>query len=232
MDFDRYRDDYEDRVSKAIAWSGTEQEFYLRTKAGRIAQLAEERLAETPDLSVLDVGCGVGLIDAMLAKRFRRLIGVDVALGALAQARRNAPEARFVGYDGSLLPFANGTFDLVFAVCVVHHVAPEGWPRFASELARVTRPGGLVMIFEHNPLNPLTRIAVSRCEFDRNAVLLGRGRVRRLMHAAGLRHCEGRHILFFPWSGGFWAAIEDALGWLPLGAQYYVAAHKSDAAPY
>ena len=39
-------------------------------------------------------------------------------------------------------------------------------------MRRVVRPGGLLCIIEHNPFNPLTRLAVVRCEFDRDAVLL------------------------------------------------------------
>lgn len=227
MDFERFRHDYRDRVNEALAFSGTEQEFYLRTKAEWLSRVAEERLDGTAALSVLDVGCGVGLIDGMLPARFGRPVGVDVALGVLAQAKRNVPAARFVGYDGALLPFREGTFDLVFAVCVLHHVPPDDWSRFVSELARVTRPGGLVVIFEHNPRNPVTRIVVNRCEFDRHAILVGAGRVRRLMGAAGLRECEPRHILFFPWAGALWGALERVLGWLPLGAQYYVAGRKA-----
>ena len=227
-EFDRHRDGYADRVNEAIAFAGTEHEFYLRAKAERIVELAAELRLEATDPSVLDVGCGVGLVDSMLTPHFRNLVGVDVARGLLPQARQNAPDARFAGFDGAHLPFRVGCFDLVFAMCVVHHVAVEDWPQFASELARVTRPGGLVMIFEHNPLNPLTRVVVSRCEFDRNAVLLGRSRLRRLMAGAGLRECESRYILFFPWPGRLWAGLEGALRWLPLGAQHYVAARKDE----
>ena len=53
-------------------------------------------------------------------------------------------------------------------------------------MRRVVRPGGLVCVIEHNPLNPLTRsLAVSRCEFDSDAVLLGASTTRKLMAAGG-----------------------------------------------
>ena len=189
-------------------------------------ELAAEQLPGESEPAVLDVGCGVGLMASLLEARFPGLVGVDVARGVLPQARRNAPGARFVGFDGIRLPFRDGCFDLVFAVCVVHHVGVDGWPGFAAELARVTRPGGVVVIFEHNPLNPLTRAVVSRCEFDRDAVLLGRRQVRRLLDGAGLEACAARYILFFPWAGRLWSGLEAVLHWLPLGAQHYVAARK------
>lgn len=222
-EFDRHRERYTASVDEAVAFSGAEQEFYLRVKARRIIQLARDRLGPNP--STLDVGCGIGLMHGMLQDLSPRLFGIDVAPRTLAQASKKNP-GDFVRYGGSQLPFAEGSFDLVFAVCVMHHVAPTKWHGFAEELSRVTRAGGLVVVFEHNPLNPLTRLVVSRCALDEHSVLLGRGRVRRLFEDCGLGDIEQRHILFFPWEGALWRRLEGSLGWLPLGAQYYVAARK------
>ena len=229
MEFDRFSQDYADHVNEALAFSGTEQEFYLRAKAEQIARLAREHLADVPSPSLLDVGCGVGLIHSMLRDRYPDLTGVDVAPAALAQARKLQSGGRFALYDGRRLPFDADAFDLTYAVNVMHHVPPDSWEAFAAELSRVTRPGGLVVVFEHNPWNPLTRVIVSRCEFDDDAVLLAQGRLRRLLRGSGLVECDHRHIVFFPWSGRPWASIERSLGWLPLGAQHLVAARKPQA---
>ena len=56
--------------------------------------------------------------------------------------------------------------------------AREITPAFVAELARVVRPGGLVVVFEHNPLNPLTRLVVSRVTFDDGVRLLRSGERR------------------------------------------------------
>lgn len=228
MDFDRYSPRYSGHVNQALAFSGTEQEFYLRAKAEQIRRLVDEHLASIREPALLDVGCGVGLIHAMLRERYPSLIGVDVASASLAEAQRRQPGGCFARYDGRSLPFDHGAFHLTYAVNVLHHVAPPSWPAFAAELARVTRPGGLVVVFEHNPWNPLTRIVVNRCEFDEHAVLLGQRKLRALLEGSGLAECDHRHILFFPWAGGPWAAFERALGWLPLGAQHLVAARKRE----
>ncbi|TIU25363.1 MAG: class I SAM-dependent methyltransferase, partial [Mesorhizobium sp.] len=108
------------------------------------------------------------------------------------------------------------------AICVMHHVPPENWKLFAAELARVTRPGGVVLIFEHNPYNPLTRRAVSNCPFDEDAVLLSKGQVMKHLHDAGLRDVDGRYILNVPSINGPLRRIDEALGFVPFGAQYYV----------
>jgi SAM-dependent methyltransferase len=149
---------------------------------------------------------------------------VDVAAGALEEARRRNPSVSYDAYDGERLPFADASFDVAFTVNVLHHVAPGRREAFVDRMRRVVRPGGLGLVFEHNPFNPLTRWAVHRCAFDRGVTLSRRGTSRELMARCGWRVTEARYILFFPWRHAALAAIERRLGWLPLGAQYYVAA--------
>ena len=80
------------------------------------------------------------------------------------------PTVRYQAYDGKTLPYDDASVDLAFAIRVMHHVAVGDRPQFASELRRVVRPGGLAVIFEHNPYNPLTQHVVRNCEFDEGAV--------------------------------------------------------------
>jgi hypothetical protein len=93
-------------------------------------------------------------------------------------------------------------------------------------MARVTRPGGIVAIFEHNPWNPLTRKVVRDCEFDVGVELLSRRRTVELLSAAGLEVEEWRYIVFFPREGGGLRRVERSVARLPLGAQYYTAARR------
>ena len=93
-------------------------------------------------------------------------------------------------------------------------------------MIRACRPGGLVVLFEHNPFNPLTRRAVHGCEFDRDAKLLSRRRASSLLADTGLRP-RGRYIEFFPRESRLLRGIEGRLGWLPLGAQYAVFAQRA-----
>ena len=145
---------------------------------------------------------------------------------------RAAARAGLVAADGRRAPFAGGSFDLVFAVCVLHHVAP-GAERDAlvGEMARLARPGGMVAIWEHNPWNPLTRRVVARCPFDRDAVLLSPGEARRLLRRAGLTRVESRYGLFFPWRGLGWRRAERLLAQVPLGAQFVAMGIKPRATP-
>jgi SAM-dependent methyltransferase len=223
--FDAYAKDYSERVREAMAIHGG-HDVFIEAKARYLIEIAERQFGRTSELSVLDVGCGVGLIERYLAPHFRKLCGVDIAVEAIREAKQTSPEAVFLEYDGVALPFRDDEFDVVFAVCVLHHVPAEGWPALMAEMLRVVRPGGIVAVFEHNPLNPVVRIIVSRCEFDRDAVLLGAGTAKRLFDRVGLRSVESRYILFFPWRARVWRAIERALFWLPFGAQYCVFGQK------
>ncbi len=224
-DFDRYDERYEELVRESIAFSGQDHAFFLEAKARVLLALVRRRLGDPGALHALDVGCGAGLMDAYLGE-LGELEGVDPSEALVARARQENPDVRYHVGDGTRLPFGDGGFDLSFAVCVLHHVAPAARPRFAAELVRVTRPGGLVVVFEHNPLNPLTRLAVARCAFDEDAVLLGPRETRRRLRDAGVRALESRYILFFPWRSSVLERAERALGHVPAGAQYYVAAGR------
>jgi SAM-dependent methyltransferase len=224
-EFDRFDQTYEAELDDAISFAGQEHEFYVEAKARRLLELARRRLGSRP-LRVLDVGCGVGLTDGALLPHVESLEGVDVSPGMIERARVANPAAEYQVYDGRRLPFDDATFDISFAICVLHHIDPADRRPLVAELGRVTRPDGLVAVFEHNPLNPLTRLVVSRCEFDEGVELLGARNLQGLLGAAGLEPVERRFILFFPWRSGFLARLEHRLGRVPLGAQYLVATRR------
>jgi SAM-dependent methyltransferase len=219
--FDSYRSNYRDVVQSSIDFSGLPHRFFMRAKAELLRELIARRLGpEKP--AMLDVGCGVGSFHPLLRGMIGRLSGIDVSSASIAQARADNRDVDYRAFDGRSFPFDDASFDLVTAICVLHHVAPPERAHFMNEMRRVVRPGGLICVIEHNPLNPLTRLAVARCEFDRDAVLLGAGKARKLMEAGGLREIGARYFLLLPWEAKPARRVEGALGNLPLGAQYAV----------
>ena len=225
-DFDAYADSYHEEIQSSIDFCGQDHDYFTRRKAQHLLDLTVRRLGDPRNVSALDVGCGVGATDVHLAGEFGELCGVDTAEAAVRRAEARNPSVHYETYDGATLPFPDATFDLAFAICVLHHVPRPDRPGFARELSRVVRPDGLAVIFEHNPLNPLTRLAVSRCEFDEDAELLTRWKTSRLLAEARLHRVEERYIIFFPFARVRSRAIEERLSWLPCGAQYYVAAAR------
>jgi SAM-dependent methyltransferase len=212
--------DYVAEVNRSIAFSGAEQDFFTIGKARRVLDLLR-RLGETPaEMSLLDIGCGVGLIHRHLASSFRTITGVDVAGEALAAAQAGNPSIRYHRYDGRRLPCADRAFDAAIAICVMHHVPPAQWRDFVAEAWRALRPGGVLMIFEHNPWNPLTRWAVARCAFDFDAVLLNPPRLAKLLREGGFQDIRREFLFFTPFSAAPIQSGEHYLRWCPAGAQY------------
>jgi SAM-dependent methyltransferase len=218
--FDTYGKEYRDVVQASIDFSGLSYEFVTAAKADIMGEVIAARLGPEAKPSALDVGCGIGVLHRYIRDRFTRLCAVDLSTSCLEQAARANSGVEYRSYAGAELPFACGEFDFAFAICVLHHVPPADCLGFIREMARVIRPGGVVCIIEHNPLNPLTQLSVRRCEFDRDAVLLPSWRTARLMTQAGLRAVESRYFLLLPSAAGPARAIERRLARLPLGAQY------------
>ncbi|MHB0769905.1 class I SAM-dependent methyltransferase [Bradyrhizobium sp. 192] len=217
--FDGYHANYRDVVQSSIDFSGLPHDFFMRAKADLLRDLIAQRL-DTDKPGMLDVGCGVGSLHPLLHGIVGRLSGIDVSSASLAQARAANSGVDYREFDGRTFPFEDASFDLVTAICVMHHIVPAEWTHFITEMRRVVRPGGLVCVIEHNPYNPLTRLAVARCEFDRDAVLLSAGKTRKLMAAGGLHKIGARHFLLLPWDTKPARRLEDALGGVSLGGQY------------
>ncbi len=99
---------------------------------------------------ILDAGCGVGMYAAQFARFSDNVAGVEIDLLAARQARGRV--AAIANAPAEALPFADGSFDVVFSHEVLEHVADD---RLAvAEMARVTAPGGRILIFVPNRLYP------------------------------------------------------------------------------
>jgi len=201
-------------------------DFFIEVKARCLCRIAKKYFGDLQKLSVLDVGCGVGMTDRFLSNQFDALYGVDISGGVIEKAAIINPSVFYQVYDGKRLPFSENSMDIVFAICVMHHIAPPAWADMVREFRRVTKTGGLVVIFEHNPFNPLTRRVVNTCKFDANVVLLKNSTAKSLIIKNGLSLVESSYILFFPFRLPLFTRLDCMLRWLSLGAQYYVSGRK------
>ena len=218
--FDSYAEDYAATVERSVGFSGRDLSFFHHRKVELLRDVAQRRLGALAGAAVLDVGCGAGVTAELLRPHVASVHGVDVSAAMVEQARRRTAGCAFDVYDGSTLPFVDERFDLVTAICVLHHVPPSAWQSTVAELVRVTRPGGVVAVIEHNRLNPLTRRAVRACPFDEDAVLLPQRVARQLLDRAGAGPAEIRHFLFTPIGGPFGYGIDRLLRPVPFGGQY------------
>lgn len=112
----------------------------------------------------LDSGCGTGALAYALAPNVAEVVGVDVASEYLDAARAGAPgNVRFVEGESTALPFEFASFDVTACHRLLHHVRR---PELAvSELARVTRLGGRMLIVDQlGSVDPLRSLEMDRFE--------------------------------------------------------------------
>jgi SAM-dependent methyltransferase len=103
----------------------------------------------------LDVGCGTGVLAERLAGAGYEMVGVDPSAGMLEILEARTPLVRPVHASGTSLPFDDDSFDLVVTVAVMHHIAdPDDVHQTLAEMVRVVKPGGRVVVWDHNPRNP------------------------------------------------------------------------------
>jgi len=104
--------------------------------------------------SILDVGCGEGRLTWYLAQETgREIIGVDLSRSGFRKAKKLADQAgvghlvRCLKGDARHLNFPDGQFDVVILCYSLHHI--EDSPAALREVHRVLRPGGTLVISEH-----------------------------------------------------------------------------------
>lgn len=217
--FDAYGSRYVETVQNSIAFSGLKHDLFVRAKVVALAELFGRHFGSAPP-ALLDVGCGVGAMHPHLRAITAALSGCDLSAASLAAARGANPGIEYRGQAAGTLPWPQAAFDAALAVGVFHHVPPPERAPLVAEMRRVTRPGGLVVLIEHNPWNPLTRLAVARCPFDDDAVLLGAREARALLKRGGFGAVQSRHFLVLPATGPWVTALERPLRPFPVGAQY------------
>jgi SAM-dependent methyltransferase len=231
-EFDKYAADYDGGFHHPVKrLMGRSADQFIAVKARWL--LRREPALKDGTLSLLDYGCGVGDLMRVLATLGARtaFTGCDVSQGMLDQAASRWPSSLgpvpvLIRQDGAQAPFSDARFDIVIASAVLHHVPPAERPAIYAELARLPKPGGRLYVVEHNPRNPLVRYVVARTPIDENAILLDPREVRQELQATGACALETDYLMFTPPGLGFLSGIDRALAWLPLGAQYAVAARK------
>ena len=227
-EFDKFAAEYEHEHAENIRVSGESPAFFAKYKVDDVAA-ALRGLGREPT-RILDFGGGVGNSLGFFLDAFprSRIVLLDPSSKSLDLARKRYPgRAMFQVFDGQKIPYPDGSFDLVFAACVFHHIPAEMHVPLLREIERVLAPGGSFFIFEHNPYNPVTVRVVKECPFDENAVLISAGSMRRRLSAAGFTPHRIAYRIFFPHFLRSLRGLERYLSRLPLGAQYYAHAIKA-----
>ena len=222
--FDRHADNYSESINRSLEKFGAKHDFFASHKAQLLMRLLKRHGLQARNCGFLDVGCGTGMLHRYIDGQFATIDGIDSSQGSVRVAADNYPTNCYRSYSGGRLPYDDGTFDVTFAAAVFHHVAPADRPLLAREMLRVLRRGGLAIIVEHNPFNPITRHIVNTCELDKDAILLRPAELRKLFSSEGAQSAYTRTVLTVPPINKLLFRVDDLFGHLPLGAQYYLLA--------
>ncbi len=140
-------------------------EHYLRRRAGYLF-----RHACREGQTALDVGAGTGLLAERLSDLGLSVLALDPFAQMLQQLQLRRPDIQTVVAHGHDIPLPDDAFDLTYSVAVMHHIAePHLVRRTLSEMVRITRPGGRILVWDHNPLNPYWSLLMRRVPQDTGA---------------------------------------------------------------
>jgi 2-polyprenyl-3-methyl-5-hydroxy-6-metoxy-1,4-benzoquinol methylase len=223
VEFDAFASTYQDYLNHSVRISGDTSDYFAAYKAAFIAR----NLAPSGG-KVLDYGCGIGLLAGHLKRSLPnvQIDGFDISQDCVDQIDTSLAQQ---GVFTSDLQQSARSYDVVVLSNVLHHVKPQDrLPLLQGIKSRLAENGKLV-VFEHNPINLLTRWAVSQCVFDQDAILLSRGDMFRCMREAGLRILRHDYIVFFPRYFAWLRPLEPFLRWCPFGAQRVVVVGRDSA---
>ncbi|PIZ94429.1 MAG: hypothetical protein COX81_03640 [Candidatus Magasanikbacteria bacterium CG_4_10_14_0_2_um_filter_37_12] len=120
--------------------------------------------------SVLDIGCGTGRLYHLLDK-FQDIdyIGLDQSEGQIEMAKKDFPNTKYVLAEMTKLPFPDNSFDIIFCIATLHHLPDEGTRLNAlSEMHRVLKPGGYVLLTNWNLFSDSVGKIVKKGKFKQN----------------------------------------------------------------
>ncbi|GAA2221447.1 27-O-demethylrifamycin SV methyltransferase [Streptomyces amakusaensis] len=131
-------------------WRNDADDASVEEATDTLTDMVAERLALTPGLRVLDIGCGSGKPAVRIAGRWNvHVTGVTISAqqaavaGARPEVGENAGQASFQEADAMDLPHADARFDRVYAIESFLHMSDRATA--VAEAARVLRPGGFLV---------------------------------------------------------------------------------------
>jgi trans-aconitate methyltransferase len=224
--FDQYARGYHACLNQALTATGEDSGYFAR---GRVRWLAQcLRQIDFEPALVLDFGCGTGATAPLLLAELncKKVVGVDTSSESIDHAQQSQALAAIQFLK--LHDFqSQAEFDCVYCNGVFHHIPLPERPNALQLIRSSMRPRGVFALWENNPWNPGTRYVMSRCEFDKDAILLSPGMARVMLQQAGFEILRTDYLFYFPRSLAFLRPLESMLIRVPLGGQYQILCRKA-----
>jgi ubiquinone/menaquinone biosynthesis C-methylase UbiE len=153
------------------------------------------------------------------------IVGVDPSAKSIECAQELSKNITFAETDGCTLNYPDSTFDIVYAAGVFHHIPFEDHHNHLKQLFRVLKPGGRFVMFELNPINPLTVLTFKRNPIDQNAKVMTPWYSNSLLKSYGTHKIK--FYCFFPSFLAKLRRLEPYMTKVPFGALYATISVKS-----
>ena len=213
VNFDDFSSNYEDKILKSFGNIDSSVSYYHSGKA----KIAKRELTFNPD-KILDFGCGIGSMLKFLKENFNysKFYAYDESSKSLEHVKKKYPDVNCM-YNLNTIE----KFDLIILSNVIHHVKNGERNNLFKKIYNLLDDNGSLLIYEHNPYNPLTLKVVANCEFDIDAELINKKNLIKLCNENNFKLEKSGYIHFFPSKLKFFFNLEKYLKWLFLGAQYF-----------
>lgn len=227
QEFDQFAQNYRENLDKSLTLSGESSAYFAQLKVLKLIEWFPG-LDDKPG-AILDFGCGDGMMTSYLAGHFKKadIYGVDPSPKSIAIAQKNYPRVHFaVNSEASTsLNYEDNSFDIVCSAGTFHHIPFEMHTGYIREIQRILKPGGKFILFELNPLNPLTVLTFKRNPIDYNAKMLTPWYAYRLSNHYSKPKIK--FYCFFPRMLRWLRFIEKFLVKVPCGALYAIIMEKT-----
>lgn len=220
--------DYEAKVLK-------DHKYYVKVKSLHLLRKAEELYGNTKNLICIDLGCGSAETTEYFQDKFSHIFGCDYSSGMIEYAaKKNLKNATFKLCQSEKLPFDADSIDIVLMYGLIHHIdTGEKIVQTFNEVNRVLKKGGMVAVYDFNPLNPLSRYLVKTCSVDAGVNLDGYKKLLfpttffsweliAILKSAGFEIAKHEYLLFFPKILSPLVFLERFLAKVPFGGMYSI----------
>ena len=220
-EFDDHASKYKTLLKDSFPSFLRDIEYYSQYKV----KLVHKHRENMSTKSILDYGCGVWLSLRYFSEYFPNssINGYDESNQSLKYAKDKVPKVNIYNY---LEDIPKNYFDVVFISNILHHINENDHLKTIMTCGNFLKPEGYIYLFEHNPLNPITRIIFKKSPLDKHAKMIRLNNIVKLSQLAKMKIVNKQYNLFFPKQLSLLRFIERLIKWIPIGAQYMIVLKK------
>ena len=225
QDFDELAKNYDAELKTSLGiFAGNNIDKFARYKIDALALFCK-----SPQ-SILEFGCGTGRNLPFLRQKFpnAQIFASDISEKSLEIAKNDNPSVIFAKIDSPKeLADAHKDIELVFVSGVFHHIPFEEHKNYFEALNKILAQNGKIVIFEHNPHNPLTSRIFKNSKIDLGCKMLSPKYLKKTLERANFGKINIYFTLFFLWRNAFFCFLEKFLFCCPFGGQYFIIGGKN-----